>query len=259
MKNIILAACLVVFFSNCEKLKVKEDVLPSLIMLDPQDITPTGVDLSSEVLESEISIETKGFCWSEVALPTINDFTIEGEEAYNNSSYFFGRASNLKPDTKYYFRSYATTVQGTGYSEELVVDIPPVPAPPCEMEENTLQIEESTPFNYENVRLVIDDGEYEFKGSSSFRDISIVFKQMPETREYKTEYWYDLERGDATCSVRGLFTFGFLSETQSADDDQTIYVEAMEDGKYRIEFCDLKINSTSYISSFICNGHFVTD
>lgn len=62
------------------------------------------------------SITAKGVCWSTSKNPTINDHkTNDGSGDGEYSS----KLTNLKPNTTYYVRAYATNDHGTGYGKEV--------------------------------------------------------------------------------------------------------------------------------------------
>ena len=67
---------------------------------------------------SQITI--KGICWSNSPNPTVNnDTTVNG---FGLGS-FVSNISNLNYNTTYYFRAYATNSNGTGYGNELSLNI----------------------------------------------------------------------------------------------------------------------------------------
>ena len=77
----------------------------------------TGGIISSEG-NSQITI--KGICWSNSPNPTVNnDTTIDGLGVGN----FISNISNLNYNTTYFFRAYATNSNGTGYGNELSLNI----------------------------------------------------------------------------------------------------------------------------------------
>lgn len=73
--------------------------------------------IDGEVLSpGNSSVTTYGICWGTNSNPTINDdTTISGPDPTN----FFGELDNLKVNTKYYARAYATNQYGTGYGDTL--------------------------------------------------------------------------------------------------------------------------------------------
>jgi Leucine-rich repeat (LRR) protein len=77
----------------------------------------TGGIISSEG-NSQITI--KGICWSNSPNPTVNnDTTVNG---FGLGS-FVSNISNLNYNTTYFFRAYATNSNGTGYGNELSLNI----------------------------------------------------------------------------------------------------------------------------------------
>ena len=64
---------------------------------------------------------SRGFCWSQDDVPTIEDSKTlcgSGIGSYSGSMY------NLKPDTRYLLRAFATTEAGTSYSEPIAFNTP---------------------------------------------------------------------------------------------------------------------------------------
>jgi hypothetical protein len=106
----------------------QQSVLP-LVRLEPIDeILPTSFRMTLTVkFRGEPLIDQYGMCWATSTNPQITNehFTL------SNCNYDMvqGRALNLRPDTKYYVRGWATNAKGTRYSdEELVVKTPPLAA-----------------------------------------------------------------------------------------------------------------------------------
>lgn len=79
-----------------------------------QTLATSGGSVSND---GGASILARGVCWSISSNPTIeNEKTTDGTGTGN----FTATASNLKPNTTYYIRAYATNVVGTTYGEEFI-------------------------------------------------------------------------------------------------------------------------------------------
>lgn len=75
----------------------------------------TAMTGGSVQLDGAGNVSARGVCWSTTPNPTINDNkTNDGQGAGSFTSYFTG----LSPNTKYYYRTYATNNIGTVYGVE---------------------------------------------------------------------------------------------------------------------------------------------
>jgi uncharacterized protein (TIGR02145 family) len=89
-----------------------------VVITSPADIvTESSASCSGEITsDGGEDIITSGICWSTGATPTIDDDkTTDGA----NTGSFTSLITGLTPDTKYYFRAYATNSIGTGYGNIL--------------------------------------------------------------------------------------------------------------------------------------------
>lgn len=78
-----------------------------------QNTAVSGGDIISD---GRSPILSKGICYAELSNPTVADsLTNNG----SGSSSYFSTLKNLKPNTKYYIRSYATNAIGTAYGNEV--------------------------------------------------------------------------------------------------------------------------------------------
>lgn len=97
--------------------------------IDPPNVTPLVQSLrvvsftsNSAIIEGKVitdgtaDISSRGVCWSTSENPTVkNNKTMDGVGLGNFSS----TISGLIPGVKYYVRSYATNIIGTGYGDQL--------------------------------------------------------------------------------------------------------------------------------------------
>lgn len=96
----------------------KEDAIPQLpavITFPVSDIEQQTATCGGSVT-AELNISARGVCWSTHQNPTVLDsISKDGIEKGSYSSYL----SNLKSDSTYYVRAYATNSVGTGYGSEM--------------------------------------------------------------------------------------------------------------------------------------------
>lgn len=64
------------------------------------------------------TVTARGICWSEVQNPTINNIYSEETNNGTGTGSFTSQLTNLKENTTYYVRAYATNEKGTSYGEE---------------------------------------------------------------------------------------------------------------------------------------------
>jgi M6 family metalloprotease-like protein len=103
-----------------------ESMLPQIRLDGITNIQSTGFTMDCTIKFRGEPLKTDyGFCWSTSPQPTVRDSTynLRHRECYR------GHASNLRPDTTYHVRAYATNGIGVRYSdEELTVRTPPLTA-----------------------------------------------------------------------------------------------------------------------------------
>ena len=93
-------------------------VLPTVSMIGLSEISPNSIRFSAQVLsDGGGHITSKGIVYGTQILPTLLDQSvINGTEA----GAFEGIITSLLPNTRYYFRAFATNEQGTRYSNQLL-------------------------------------------------------------------------------------------------------------------------------------------
>jgi hypothetical protein len=100
--------------------------IPEVEILEITDLTASSVKISCEVTkDGGVTIIDRGVCWSNEQEPTIEGDHLSG--GYGIGHYTCD-LTELEHATKYYVRAYAVNSYGTGYSEEMVVDILPYTA-----------------------------------------------------------------------------------------------------------------------------------
>lgn len=90
--------------------------VPIVTTLPVINITSYSAECGGTVISDGGSqVIVKGVCWSTTPNPTINNFCTANGSGLGS---FVSVISNLKEDTVYYVRAYATNANGTGYGEE---------------------------------------------------------------------------------------------------------------------------------------------
>ena len=132
-------------FSVPVHMEVAAAVAPTVAIESASDATYNSVRLRGTVLSVGSSRITRhGFCWSEHAVPTIEDAHSDSGDCSEPKA-FEGSATNLKPSTTYHVRAYATNAVGTVYSErELTFTTMASPTVPEVRTDATDQISETT-------------------------------------------------------------------------------------------------------------------
>jgi uncharacterized protein (TIGR02145 family) len=91
---------------------------PIIVLDSVYSIKALESNASARILDSNGSaILKRGFCWSKVPNPTINDsFTENG----NSLGVFSSEINTLSPNNLYYIRAYASTKVATSYSNQVM-------------------------------------------------------------------------------------------------------------------------------------------
>lgn len=99
-------------------------MLPQIRLDEVTDIQPTSCTMDCTIKFRGEPIKTVyGFCWSTSPNPTVRDETY----ALMHREWYRGHAINLRPDTTYYIRAFASNGLGYRYSdEEKVIKTPPL-------------------------------------------------------------------------------------------------------------------------------------
>ena len=90
--------------------------VPTLTLAQATSVTSISAFLAGEITSSGgFTIIERGFCWSTLSMPTINDKKIAlGTDLGSYST----EVQSLIRNTKYYVRAYAKSFVGVGYSDE---------------------------------------------------------------------------------------------------------------------------------------------
>ena len=92
--------------------------LPSAVTKSIDDVTENTAKVIVQVsADGGSDVMVRGVCWNTEGNPTIIDFrTFDGQGVGT----FTSTLEDLKPNTTYYVKAYATNEKGTGYGDELI-------------------------------------------------------------------------------------------------------------------------------------------
>ncbi len=107
---------IILFYSSCKKEEVVyPPSLPTLNTLKVSSIKDSSAVCGGEIIsDGKTKIEKKGVCYSTKPNPTLSDNIIASQDNLDAVN-FTVTIPNLKTNTRYYIRSYATNSQGTAY------------------------------------------------------------------------------------------------------------------------------------------------
>jgi|GEM_PF-5141360 hypothetical protein len=202
MKTQSLAFLFVVInFYSCEKPQEKTQ-LPS-IETSSAVVDNKRVECISKVLdEGTSSLTDQGICWSISPQPTLEDHVMVNEvNSESPATGFINKipVHDLKPNTTYYIKAFATNIQGTGFGNQLTFK-----TDSCDTTPNRIEFSNSS-LDFPNVSLSQDSsGQYVFEGSSvdDIFTLTMRFAEIPETGIYTTvNAWEDDTLGPAECSL----------------------------------------------------------
>ena len=95
-----------------------EIVLPTVTTSDVTNITSNSAACGGDVTsDGGGTVIARGVCWSETSEPKINNLYSEESSDGMGTGTFTSSLTNLKANTKYYVRAYATNEKGTSYGE----------------------------------------------------------------------------------------------------------------------------------------------
>lgn len=121
-KSLTIAALACLLATGCKK---EEDSVPSLTTIEVTEITQNtaiGGGILANFRRDEVIVE--GVCWSTSPNPTVKDSITKGLVLKNEFTY---KLVNLKANTTYYIRAYATNREGTGYGNTVTFNtLPPL-------------------------------------------------------------------------------------------------------------------------------------
>lgn len=198
-------------------------------------------------LDGGESITERGVCISQSPNPTTDDSTFYGGSGLGT---FNVTATGLTPNTEYHVRAYAINSKGTFYgSDKLFKTMDPAwILPPCTISPNTFYMESNPQtFNYVSIETgdLLFEGNFALKANGLEGDLNIYFSEEPITGKYVTASSVD-EFPYTTCFVDGIFGGFSGSFYFSAAPGDTVYVENLGNGNFKMSFCDLTFASTEF-------------
>lgn len=109
---------------NPDWLSSLPSVLPTVSMTGLSEIFPNSIRFNAQVLsDGGGHITSKGIVYGTQPQPTLLD---QSATSGTDNGAFEGTITNLLPNTKYYFRAFATNELGTRYSNQLLENTPPL-------------------------------------------------------------------------------------------------------------------------------------
>ena len=104
----------------------------------PEAVTNNSFTIHGELTATGgAEVTSYGHCWSENQIPTIED-SKTNHGATREVGPFKSDAYNLKPNTTYYVRAYATNLHGTSYSKQITITTRNVPTVTISNEAETI-------------------------------------------------------------------------------------------------------------------------
>ena len=112
--NLMLFICAIAVLSTSCK---EQFETPQVINTGFSEIVYNAVTIGGAIAnDGGAEISSQGVCWSTHPNPSITDGIVEDEEGLAS---FTVKVQGLENNLKYYFRTFATNIKGTEYSEEI--------------------------------------------------------------------------------------------------------------------------------------------
>ena len=216
-----------------------EIVLPTVTTNSVTNITSNSATCGGNVTSGNGTVSARGICWSETSEPKINNLYSEESNEGTGIGSFTSSMTNLKANTTYYVRAYATNEAGTSYGaqksfttlgEEPEIVLPTV---------TTNSVTNITSNSATCGGNVTSDGN----GTVTARGIC-----WSETSEPKINNLYSEE------SNEGTGTGSFTSSMTNLKANTTYYVRAYATNEAGTSYGDVKSFKT-LPSTGIANGH----
>ena len=213
--------------------KTVEVTLPTVTTNNVTNITTNSAVCGGNVTDDgNGTVTARGICWSETHNPTINNIYSEETNNGTGTGSFTSQLTNLKDNTTYYVRAYATNEKGTNYGEEKSFKTVEVTLPTVTTKDVT-NITTNSAICGGNVT---DDGN----GTVTARGICWSTSQNPTTDDNKTE------NGSGT----GTYTSNLTNLTENT----TYYVRAYATNEKGTSYGEERSFKTKS-STGIINGH----
>jgi|GEM_PF-979373 len=146
------------FISNSELVSVTTEVtLPEINTISIHDISTTEIICECELISNGgSSIERQGVCWRESEFSGNSDYFLDNNLIYDSTNSIYSiTISDLKPNTKYYIRTFAQNYKGISYGNVLSISTEEVLIK-IEKESETLIAQAS--FTNNNNKNIIEKG-----------------------------------------------------------------------------------------------------
>jgi len=118
--SLLIIACSSLFFIACKKKEnsASDNNLPVISNTSIVSAKQTVATITAQITSDGGSqITERGICYDTLSSPTISKIKVKNDTAAIGT--FWVHISGLKPNTKYYVRSYATSSNGTSYGNEV--------------------------------------------------------------------------------------------------------------------------------------------
>ena len=216
--------------------KTVEVTLPTVTTNDVTNITTNSASCGGNVTDDgNGTVTARGICWSEVQNPTINNIYSEETNNGSGTGSFTSQLTNLKDNTTYYVRSYATNEKGTAYGEEKSFKTVEVTLPTV----TTKDVTNITANSASCGGNVTDDGN----GTVTVRGICWSEVQNPTINNIYSE---ETNNGTGTGS--------FTSQLTNLKDNTTYYVRSYATNEKGTAYGEEK-SFTTLSSSGTINGY----
>ncbi|MCB0840703.1 MAG: hypothetical protein KDE26_21835 [Bacteroidetes bacterium] len=150
---------------------------------------------------------------------------------------------DLKSDTTYYVQAFAANDCGYGVTEKIALEVPKASPPhiPCNLDEDQVSINGQVyPINIAGkgeswTTFIYSD--YAIRASSGLMTLTINFHEEPENGIYYVGTEDDFLKRNKNVIV----TLRWNSAWREVKTGSYIYVEEIDEGKFKVSICDLKI------------------
>ncbi len=240
-----------------------DESLPVITTKSVSLITDNSAQSGGEITKEGTSqVISKGICWSINQNPTIDD---ENATATGSSNSFVSVLNNLKPETTYFTRSYATNTTGIAYGNQVkfVTDVVKVNAP-CLPTANTM--------NYNGRKLYFGSsfagekhatfGNYGVIAGGVDGDLDFDFSHAPESGVFTIVSSFSLNTTLNECKISVIIDEGVLNSrcTSGPSVGDSIYVTKLGKDSYSITFCNIEFSclNGNFYYNFTTSGN-ITD
>ena len=205
-------AILLLLGYGCKK---EENGTITVITKPVTEITTSSAKCGGNVIiTGKLSVGLTGICWSESPSPTTRDFFTTDN---TGAGEFLSTMRNLRPETKYYVRAYATVGSEIMYGEELVFTTEALPTVTIIVYTN--EITEITSSSAKSGGVVTANGDI----SISVRGVCWSVSQNPTINDSHTSDGEDLGAFSSILSGLVASTTYYIKAYAITSDGDTIY------------------------------------